>query len=215
MNDSFKSMTTGLAFVFLLFMSLNFTCAQDIMLPPPQKTGGMPLMEALNNRKSNRNLSGKELPSQVLSDLLWAAYGYNRPEEMKRTAPSAMNVQNISVYVALADGFYLYDAKNNLLKLITKKDARGETGQQNFVRDVPLNLVYIADLTSMKNMGNKALLYSYAHTGFISQNVYLFCASSGLGTVVRDMVDRDVLRKTMNLSDKQYIILCQSIGYPR
>lgn len=215
MNNSVRTMMAGLSLIFLVSFPFSYLCAQDIMLPPPYKTGGMPLMEALNNRKSNRNLSGKELPEQVLSDLLWAAYGYNRPSEMKRTAPSAMNVQNISVYAALDKGLYLYDAKENILKLILKKDVRGETGQQNFVKDVPLNLVYIADLSSMKNMGNKAMLFSYAHTGFISQNVYLFCASVGLGTVIRDTIDRNVLRKTMNLSDNQYIILCQSIGYPR
>lgn len=202
--------------MFVTFF-LSFSCvyAQDVKLPPPQKTGGMPLMEALNNRKSTRNLSDRELTSQVLSDLLWAAYGYNRPDEMKRTAPSAMNVQNISVYVAKADGFYLYDAKNLSLRLILKQDIRALTGQQNFVKEAALNLVYVADVSTMRNSNDKGLLYSYAHTGFIGQNVYLFCASAGLGTVVRDMINRDILRKTMNLNDNQYIILSQSVGYPR
>ncbi len=199
----------------MLILSLQCAFAQDVKLPPPQKNGGLPLMEALNNRKSTRNLSGRELSPQVLSDLLWAAYGYNRPEEMKRTAPSAMNVQNISVYVAKADGFYLYDAKNQSLQLILNQDIRGQTGQQNFVKDAALNLVYVADVSSMRDSGDKALMYSYAHTGFISQNVYLFCASASLGTVVRDMINRDVLRQTMKLNDNQRIILCQSVGYPK
>ena len=202
--------------IFVMFI-LSFSCvsAQDVQLPPPQKTGGMPLMEALSNRKSTRNLSDRELSAQVLSNLLWAAYGYNRPEEMKRTAPSAMNVQNISIYVAQADGFYLYDAKNQSLRLILNQDIWGQTGQQNFVKNAALNLVYVADVSSMRDSGDKALMYSYAHTGFISQNVYLFCASAGLGTVVRDMINRDVLRKTMKLNDNQYLILSQSVGYPK
>ena len=167
-----KSIKVVLLFVFTL--SLPGVFAQDIKLPPPQKTGGLPLMEALNNRKSTRYLSDRELSAQMLSNLLWAAYGYNRPKEMKRTAPSAMNVQNISVYVARADGFYLYDAKDQSMRLILKQDLRGQTGQQNFVKDAALNLVYVADVSSMRNSGDKALMYSYAHTGFISQNVYLF-----------------------------------------
>jgi SagB-type dehydrogenase family enzyme len=199
---------------------VNFSAyAQDIELPQPQKNGGMPLMEAINNRKSIRDFSNKEIPIQVLSDLLWAANGYNRPQEQMRTVPTAGNCQNMSVYVANADGLYLYDATNHSLKLILNEDIRAETGLQSFVKDVPVNLVYVADLSKLLSMmpgvsENIVEFYSSAHAGFIGQNVYLFCASFGLGAVVRGQINTDALKTTMKLEADQKIILMQSIGYP-
>lgn len=138
-------------------------------------------MEALNNRKSTRNFSTKEISNQVLSNLLWAAYGFNRHEQKMRTVPSAWNIQNINVYVAKSYGLYLYDAASNILKLVLKEDIRNNTGTQHFVNDVPVNLIYVADLSMMSKVGDKAKFYSAAHAGFIAQNVYLFCASFNLG----------------------------------
>lgn len=204
---------TALPILILLFISQSSINAQDIKLPEPQKEGGMPLMEALNKRKSSRNFNSKEISNQVLSNLLWAAYGFNRPEQKMRTAPSAWNIQNINIYVAKSDGLYLYDAVNNILKLILKKDVRQNAGTQGFVKDVPVNLIYVADLSMMKRIGEKSKFYSAAQTGFIAQNVYLFCASFDLGTVVRDLIDRDNLRKIMSLKDNEEIILSQSVGY--
>ncbi|MFZ0453292.1 MAG: SagB/ThcOx family dehydrogenase [Ignavibacteriaceae bacterium] len=199
--------------IIIIFSSQISIIAQDIKLPEPQKEGGIPLMEALSKRKSSRNFSSKELSNQVLSNLLWAAYGFNRPEQKMRTAPSAWNVQNINIYIAKSDGLYLYDADNNSLKLILNKDIRQNTGSQSFVKDVPVNLIYCADLSMMSRVGEKAKFYSAAHTGFVAQNVYLFCASCNLGTVVRDLIDRDNLKKLMNLEDNYEIILAQSVGY--
>jgi nitroreductase len=177
----------------ILFARLSIP-AQDIELPGPQIEGGLPLMEAINKRKSTRDFSTKEVTNQILSNLLWAAYGFNRPEQRMRTVPSAWNVHYISIYVAKADGLFLYDAEKNILKLILKKDVRSNTGTQNFVKDVPINLIYVADLAMMKKIGDKAKFYSAAQTGFIAQNVYLFCSSFNLGTVVRDMIDRVSLK---------------------
>ena len=202
-----------LQLILTLFFSQFLIFAQDIKLPEPQKTGGMPLMEALNKRSSTRNYSKEEISSQFLSNMLWAAYGFNRPKEKMRTVPSAWNIQNINIYVAKSEGLYLYDASDNILKLVLKKDIRKNTGSQSFVKDVPVNLIYVADLSMMSRVGNKARFYSAAHTGFISQNVYLFCASVNLGTVIRDLIDRDKLRKIMDLKDNQEIILAQSVGY--
>lgn len=200
---------------------VNFSAyAQDIELPQPQKNGGMPLMEAIKNRKSIRDFSNKEIPIQVLSDLLWAACGYNRPQEKKITVPSAGNCQNISVYVAKADGLYLYDATNHSLKLILNEDIREVTAQlQSFEKEVPVDLVYVADLSILLSMmpgesRNTAEYYSMAHTGFIGQNVYLFCASFGLGTVVHGLRNTDALKTTMKLEADQEIMLMQAIGYP-
>jgi SagB-type dehydrogenase family enzyme len=198
----------------IIFCSTEFfICAQDINLPEPQKEGGMPLMEALSKRKSTRDFSTKEISDQVLANLLWAAYGFNRPGQKKRTAPSAWNIQNINIYVAKSSGLYIYDAAENTLKLVLKKDVRQNAGTQDFVKHVPVNLIYVADLSMMSRVGEKAGFYSAAQTGFIAQNVYLFCASFNLGTVVRDLIDRDKLREIMNLKDSEEIILSQSVGY--
>jgi len=148
--------------------------------------------------------------------LLWAALGVNRADSGKRTAPSASNRMEIDLYVAMADGLYLYNAKAHSLDPVLAGDIRAETGRQPFVREAPLNLVYVADSAKMgKSTEEDKVLYSAADTGFIAQNVYLFCASEGLATVVRGMVDRPSLAKAMKLRPDQRIILSQTVGYPK
>ena len=186
-----------------------------IQLPSPQMEGGKPLMQALKDRATARSFSDRKLPDQTLSNLLWAAFGINRPDSGRRTAPSAKNWQEIDVYVALPNGLFLYDAKGNKLVPVSGKDLRGLTGSQAFVKDAALNLVYVADFSRADKGGSsdrEAL--SWADTGFISENVYLFCASEGLATVVRASIDRDALGKEMKLKPDQKIILSQSVGYP-
>jgi nitroreductase len=187
----------------------------DVPLPVPHMTGGKPLMQALKERQSSRSFSAKKLSVQVLSDLLWAGAGINRPDSGKRTAPSAMDRQEVDVYVVLEEGAYLYDAKSNSLKAVMKGDLRKLTGSQGFVATAPLNLAYVADMLKMKGTSPEdQVLYSAASTGFISQNVYLFCASEGLATVVRASVDRKTLAKALNFSEDKKIILVQTVGYP-
>ena len=184
-------------------------------LPEPNMKGGMPLMEALSLRQTGREFSDRQLPAQVLSDLLWAAFGVNRPESGKRTAPSAMNLQEIDIYVALAEGLYLFRPEEHDLEKVSGDDIRAMTGGQDFVAGAPVNLVFVADYTRMTR-GSEADkdFYSAADTGFISQNVYLYCASEGLATVVRGWVDREALAKAMGLGEDQKIILAQTVGYP-
>ena len=185
-----------------------------ISLPKPNTTGGMPLMQALNARQSGREFSTGKLSPQALSNLLWAAYGVNRPDG-RRTAPSANNRQTIDVYVALAEGVYLYNAKGHRLDLVAPGDLRAVTGLQPFVAQAPLNLVYVADYAKMAEMPDLTkTLYSAAETGSIGQNVYLFCASEGFSTVIRAMVDRDALAKALHLRPEQKIMLSQTVGYP-
>jgi len=173
-------------------------------------------MQALKERQTSRSFSTKKLPVQVLSDLLWAAAGINRPDSGKRTAPSARNWQEVQVYAIMEDGAYLYDAKANILKAIAKGDLRKLTGSQDFVASAPLNLVFVADTTRMKgSSAEDQALYMGADTGFISQNVYLFCASEGLATVVRGMVNRKPLAKALNFPENIKIILAQTVGYPK
>ncbi len=188
----------------------------SIQLPAPQTDGGKPLMQALKNRSTSREFSTEKLSTQVLSNLLWAAFGVNRPASGKRTAPSAKNRQEIDVYAATADGLYRYDAEKNSLVLILKEDIRKQTGKQDFVATAPLNVVYVADFSKVAGETElEKALYAGADTGFISQNVYLFCASQGLATVVRGYVDKPALEKKMGLPLNQKVILAQTVGYPK
>ena len=187
-----------------------------IQLPEPQMDGGRPLMQVFRDRQSSRSYSPKMLPDQLLSNLLWAAFGINRPDKGLRTAPSAVNWQEIDIYVAMADGLYLFDAKEHTLKPVLAEDIRALTGTQAFVREAPVNLVFVADFSKMGRAeeADKAFC-SAADTGFISQNVYLYCASEGLATVVRGLVDREALASKMGLRPDQRIILAQSVGFPK
>jgi SagB-type dehydrogenase family enzyme len=189
---------------------------QPIQLPPPVMEGGKPLMQALKDRHTSREFATDPLPLPVLSNLLWAAFGINRPENDHRTAPSAMNRQEVDLYVFTAEGVYTYDAKTNALNPILAGDHREVTGKQDFVKDAPLNIIYVADEARM-GQGSTAdkALYSAADVGFIAQNVYLFCASEGLSCVVRGWVDRELVTKTLNLRPEQKVILGQTVGYPK
>jgi SagB-type dehydrogenase family enzyme len=203
----------------LLMMSMTASgLAQDsaaIKLPPPETAGGMPLMQALKARHSTREFDSPALPPQLLSNLLWAANGVNRPDSGKRTAPSARDWREIDVYVATADGAFRYDPPTHTLKRSAAGDIRGLTGVQDFVASAPLNLVYVADLDRMGDAGaEQKARFSAADAGFIAQNVYLFCASAGLATVVRGLFDHAVLAKALGLGSQQRIILAQSVGYP-
>lgn len=190
--------------------------AKTIRLPKPNMSGGKPLMQALKERKSTREFSSKELAPQVLSDLLWAANGINRPESGFRTAPSAHNAQEIDIYVALSDGLYIFDAKAHVLRLIASGDLRGLTGKQPFVKEAALNLIYVATFSKLGDRSSEdANFYAATDAGFVSENVYLYCASAGLATVVRGWMDRPVLEKAMKLGPDQKVILAQTVGYPK
>ena len=205
--------------VIAMFLGASFALGQELkplILPAPQTDGGKPLMQALRDRHSTREFSSAKLPTQVLANLLWAAFGINRPGEGKRTAPSAINWQETDVYVALAEGLYIYDAKGNKLDPVLAGDVRGLTGMQPFVKEAPVDLIYVADLAKAGNVSAEYRdLFTDADTGFIAQNVYLFCASEGLAVVVRGMVDRAALAKVMKLRPDQKITLAQTVGYPK
>ena len=213
-----KNISVITCFVALLMLLLPGTIiAEDvktIQLPAPRMEGGMPLMEALKLRHSGRSYADKMLSGQTLSNLLWAAFGINRPDSGKRTAPSAMNWQELDIYVATAEGVYRYDAKNNLLVRVAAKDLREKTGIQPFVKTAPVNLVYVSDYARMKGNEDGKKLMSWSHAGFVSQNVYLFCTSEGLATVVRAGGDREAMAKELGLTPDQHITLFQSLGYP-
>ncbi len=188
---------------------------QPIQLPKPQTDGGKPLMQVLKERKSTREFSSRELSNQILSNLLWAAFGVSRPDG-RRTAPSAMNRQEVDIFVIMAKGAWLYDAKEQSLKPAVDGDLRALAGTQEWVKDAPLNLVYVADTAKMGGGDEEdKTLFAGADTGFVAQNVYLYCASEGLATVVRASVDRPALSKALGLRPEQKIILAQTVGYPK
>ncbi len=192
--------------LFLIAMLLPMgVFAQNIKLAKPTKTGGKPLMEALMDRQTSRSFTDKALSNETLSNLLWAAWGYNRAD--KRTAPSAMDRQSIELYVATAQGIYLYDARANELQLKVKGDYRKQTGMQPFVGTAFMELIFICK----KSSDNYNMLY--ADCGFIAQNVYLYCASEGLGTVIRGSVPQEKLAKIMGISDPKRILLAQTVGF--
>lgn len=211
-----KNIALGLTILLISSAALYAQDKKTIQLSEPQTEGGRPLMEVLKDRHSSREFSSKKLSLQILSNLLWAAWGINRPESGKHTAPSAMNNQEIDVYVSTADGLYLYNAETHTLEPVLAQDIRVFTGGQEFVKDAPVNLIYVADYSKMGDSSEEQkIFYSAADTGFISQNVYLFCASEGLATVVRGWVDKPALEKKMKLKSDKKVILAQTVGYPK
>ncbi|MDE2400675.1 MAG: nitroreductase family protein [Burkholderiales bacterium] len=189
--------------------------SQSIALPPPDKTGGLPLMQVLAHRHSSRDFAPEAVPLPLLSQLLWAANGVNRPDGT-RTAPSAMNAQEVDVYVALPTGAYRYDAAAHQLTLVAGSDIRRVTGYQDFVDEAPLDLVYVADHTRMSVVPvEQRVAYAYVAAGAITQNVYLFAASHGLATVIRAWIDRKAIADALGLPHDQQVLLSQTVGYPK
>ena len=213
-----RSLQAACLALAVLLICPTLTSGQElkpVQLLEPQMDIGRPLMQVLKDRRSSRAFSTEKLSKQVLSNILWAAFGMNRPDSGKRTAPSAMNWQEIDIYVATAYGLYLYEAKAHALKPVLAEDIRVLTGRHPFVARAPVNLVYVADFSKMGNAKvEDKIIASSADTGFISQNVYMFCASEGLVTVVRALIDRPALAKVMRLEPDQRVTLAQSVGYP-
>lgn len=202
---------------FVLVFLLNIQAQETIVLPKPQTHGGMPLMEALSKRKSTRNFdSNKAFSNQMLSNLLWAANGINRPESAKRTAPSAVNWQQIEIYVAVKEGVYYYNFNNHSLEQVEVGDYRKEMGKQIFIGDASAVLVYVADIEKMEGASEKAIdFYSATDCGNVCQNVYLFSASEGLATVEIGMIDREQIAKRLKIKEKTKVILSQPVGYSK
>ncbi len=214
-----KLMLLFVAVLFFLANAATVSAEEEIIkLPAPQTEGGIPLMKALSLRKSTRGDFGPavKLTMQQMSNMLWAADGINRPGTNHRTAPSAADWQNIDIYVTTADGLFLYDAKEHALKVLGKEDIRSVAGTQPFVPGAPVNLIYVADYERAsfggQRMKDTEVTWSYANTGFIAQNVYLWCASEGLACIVRAFADADAIKKALNLRPEQHFVLAQTIA---
>jgi nitroreductase len=207
--------------VGVLMCFLATALAEDlkpITLPQPRIEGGKPLMFALRDRCSTKAFSQEQIPMEILSDLLWAADGINRPDSGKRTAPSAANSQDIDIYVLLAQGVYLYDVKAHSLVPVLAEDLRPlSAGPQDYAKDPPLHLLYVADYAKMSRIPEpfKKVFFSTCNTGVICQNVELYCASAGLGAATRGTMDIPALHKQLKLRSDQEIMLNQVVGYPK
>jgi nitroreductase len=193
-----------------LLLAVPATLAQElkpIELPSPQVVGGMPLMQALGQRQTTRAFLDKPLPLQTLSNLLWAAFGVNRPREVKaglgRTAPSAMNKQEVELDVVLAEGVYVYEAEANRLRPVLAGDVRGKVGG-GAAAHAAVTLVYVADAK---------LDFAQVDTGFIGQNVYLFAASEGLNAWFYAFHSPDIAA-ILKLAEGKKALYGQSVGYP-
>ncbi|HEY9122880.1 MAG TPA: SagB/ThcOx family dehydrogenase [Bacteroidales bacterium] len=184
-------------------------------LPAPQIKGGKPLMLALRDRKTTRDFSDKELSLQQISDLLWAANGINRPAEKRHTAPTARNRQELDIYVAMKSGVYLFDADNQKLIKQSDKDIRAEIGDQDFHKIVPLTLILVADLNKAFEGDTTRNDYETIDAGYISQNIYLYCASENLATVAVGWINRPKIDSLLHLSSRQRVIIAHPVGYPK
>jgi len=212
-----------ICFALITLLAVSTAVTQTltrITLPAPETEIGMPLMQALTLRQSIREYSDRKLPPRELSNLLWAAWGINRPDG-RHTAPTSSNRQEFDLYVVLEGGTYRYNPSANTLEPVVAGDLRAATGRNDWVATAPLNLLFIADLTKREGTRGSetrqgTLLTVAADAGFISQNVYVYCASQGLATVVRAGIDRDACARALNLDpERYYIAFAQTVGYPR
>ncbi|MBQ7942275.1 MAG: SagB/ThcOx family dehydrogenase [Muribaculaceae bacterium] len=188
----------------LMATSCNLT-AKDIQLPEPARKGGMPLMEAINNRHSTREFSEATLTEQQLSDMLWAACGYNRPD--KRTVATALNRQEMSAYIVTPEAIYKYEPKENKLIFINDGDHRNVFAMQDFAKKAPLNVALVADMAKQDKE-----VFAGMTVGAMSNNIYLWCASEGLNTVVRASFDQEGMKKALKLNENEQVLLVQTVG---
>ncbi len=173
-------------------------------------------MQALNERSSSRDFIDKELTDQQLSNLLWAAFGINRKEINKRTAPSSHNNQDIEIYLTTKNGLFIYKVEEHALEKLSDVDMRSVAGKQNFVKEAAVNLIYVSNF---KKLGKASIevkrMTAATHCGFIGQNVYLYCASEGLISVFRAWINKEKIAKELNLPENYEVIYSQSVGYSK
>ncbi len=184
-------------------------------LPPPRPAGGMPLFDALQRRRSTRAFSSAPVSDQQLSELLWTAAGINRPGSGERTAPYWRHIQVIDLYAAMDDGLWRYDPVRHELAMHLLQDVRARAGVQDFVGVAPIELIYVAHGERMGDIDSEdRRLYASVDAAFMGQNVYLYCASEGLGTVFRGAIDYARLTEALQLASGQFVTFAQTVGHP-
>jgi len=202
------------ALIISLCLHLTAQEFSPITLSAPDLKKNVSLMESLTKRSSVREYKDSSLSLQDLSNLLWAANGINRPEKKGRTAPSAINAQDIDVYVITSEGAYLYDPVKQVLNTVQKGDFRKNIGGQAFVETAPVNLILVSDLSRFKRGDDtKKMQWAAFDAGVVSQNISLYCASADMGTVVRAMIDTEKMQAALKLTGTQKIMLNHPVGY--
>lgn len=201
-------------FAACMLSGVSAQSLSPIQLKAPEKKAGLSVMETLANRHSTRQFSNKELTLQELSNLLWAANGINRPEKGMRTAPSAMNAQEVDVYVCMKEGAYFYDAKSNQLKPVIQEDLRGlVAGKQDIVKSAPVVLLLVSDLSKLPGGNSEhSKLMAAVDVGIVSQNISIACSGLGLITVPRGSMDKDALAQKLKLKDTQMLLMNSPVG---
>jgi hypothetical protein len=214
-----RQTTLGLLAAAGVALTPGVTAAQTlapIELPPPRADFGRSLAQALKARQSRREFAPRPLPPLVLSELLWSAYGVNRPATQDRTAPSWRHARETEIFALTADGAWRYDPIAHRLEPRLAGDIRAQAGVQDFVATAPLNLVYVSDATHMTGVSREEQQrFAAADTGFIGQNVYLYCASEGLSCVFRASLDQQRMARTLRLEETQFVQFAQTVGYPK
>ncbi len=201
---------TAAALVFTVSATVSCSAQEQISLPQPSKSLETTVIEALQNRRSERVFAEKQMSDQDLASLLWAANGINR-EDGRRTAPSAINAQDIDIYVVRADGSYLWDAKENTLKRVSDEDLRPLVAKgQDFVLQAPVSLVLVSDKS---RFGNRPATFAQADAGYVSQNICLYCSAAGWACCPRASMDTEGLKKALQLSESQEPMLNNTVGY--
>ena len=211
-----KKIFIALTTLCITITSMNAQNLKEIKLNEPNKSRGTIVMKALSDRHSDREFDTKDISLQDLSDLLWAANWVNRSDG-KRTAPSAMNRQEIDIYVIRKDGAYLYNASNHTLQPVSKGDHRkAVAGQQDFVITAPVSIVLVANLEKLGDASKEnTRLMAAVDAGIVCQNINIFCSAVNLSTVPRASMDKDALKKALDLSDTQFLMMNNPVGYPR
>ena len=185
--------------------------------PTPRPDFGVSLARALRARRSTREFdASRGLPPSILSELLWCAYGVNRPATADRTAPSWRHALETEIFAAMAEGVWRYEPVAHRLLPHLARDIRAETGVQDFVGTAPLDLVYVSNAERLGDLTEEEYhRVASADTGFIGQNVYLYCAAEGLATVFRGSLDAKRLALTLGLAPTQFVTFAQTVGYPK
>ena len=186
-----------------------------IKLNAPDKTRGSAIMKALNDRQSIREYKSESLRPQDLSDLLWAAMGINRPDG-RRTSPTARNLQDVEMYVIFPEGVYHYDPKEHALNPVSAGDFRDAVASgQDFVKDAPMSIVLVADMSKHGNMSESSKLMAAVDIGIVCQNINVACAGLGLATVPRGTMNQEALKTALKLSDQHLLLMNNPVGYPK
>lgn len=205
-----------IACMAMLMVATSCKAQDNIQLPKPSMDNKVTLMQALQNRHSSREFADRQISDDVLSTVLWAACGINRPKEGKITAPSAINAQDIQVYVVRKDGAFLYKPEENSLQKVSNKDLRSAVaGRQSFAASAPVSLVLVSNHNKFGGRSNGASRMGIVDAGYVSENICLACSALGLNTVPRMTMDSETLKKELNLDDNYDFVLNSQIGYPK